>query len=909
MMEVESQSLYAAMVSKASNYSGVKKNPANAPKFLDMQEPFERHHGPFLKKEKNKGRKKKEGEGAESQQNTQKKGKALRWAEENQNDMEGGKKNVSFRFQNGENTSFSSHFLHQESAGPTLKGDEDQSGSHQCHTLIPSQGVPMGGENMPLAGSSALMGSQRSLSSHSFCTSVSLSSTSHEDPIRVVNPNQMDPASRGKIKAGPPGAFRYAFPLFESNEGARPLNITTPSMTDDCCPDRKGPHVRTREDQPPYVLYQDPENDINEDEEPRLYEDIENEAAEISFQGPSTVTSVNKDGAILYRHNPYSRSVSLTFSSASPLEAGERRKSSVYERVLSSHSSGLHQGPSDPTDAAVIPSFPPSSAYPPGALGVEANRTTCHANSTRRCTGSGLSGTLTPTLEYSRPSTGKSGAGEEHTLLSPGSSSYPLHCLIGSDRAQRQSSAHGLGYESTFLDMEEREHGSHTRGKKEEMSSRDPMVGNDDNGRHVRSTPSSLSSFSHSQSLFPVGTAHSSVGQPSSPFMGFSFSTPSSFVPPSSAAKDGASSYSNPAVLSAASSTRSQSIAASNEHDMIPQCPMGSIPSSLGECLTNILPCFEEYVSTPQGCHFLIRVLQQGDPEMTNTVLQHLRPLANSMFVDPNGCHVARALVRKISTSQLATILRILYPSTIYRICTTSLHTRRVVQTIFECHKGPELMPLVEVLAQDVCRLSVTQQGCIVIKQVLIHASLDQKALLLPFLRPRLATLATDQYGNYVVQELIVNHKGLLSMEELNRAFGRSRLSLCCNKCSSNVMEKLVTAATGVVRRQLVQELVFDAPHCYTLILNCFGNFVLQAIIQSSTEPAEFQIIYDTVVSFLPDSPYGQKISAKLNEKYRDLFQQEPPSHPSFAPINSHRYPLSAASPQSSPHQIPKEVS
>eukprot|EP00796_Vickermania_ingenoplastis_P001121 gene1121-656_t len=302
--------------------------------------------------------------------------------------------------------------------------------------------------------------------------------------------------------------------------------------------------------------------------------------------------------------------------------------------------------------------------------------------------------------------------------------------------------------------------------------------------------------------------------------------------------------------------------------------------SNLHEQYESIVEHLETEACSARGRQLLVHILRLRDTEKSLEVFSKLLPHANAVSLDSNGCHVARALVENLPTSDVLQFIHSLYPATIFRLCTTSQHTRRVVQAIFENHRGPELTPLVEVLANDACRLAVTQQGCIIIMNVLSHAMVDQKALFLPHLMPILATLATDQYGNYVVQALFDNREGLVTMEELNSAFGKHRIPHSCHKCASNVMEKLVSSVTGITRRQMVQEFIFDPLHCHTLLLDCYGNFVLQAIIKSSKEPAEFQVIYDTVVSYLPNSPYGQKIGAKLQAKYREIFHTEPPAAP-----------------------------
>lgn len=303
------------------------------------------------------------------------------------------------------------------------------------------------------------------------------------------------------------------------------------------------------------------------------------------------------------------------------------------------------------------------------------------------------------------------------------------------------------------------------------------------------------------------------------------------------------------------------------------------------ECIADRI---EEEACTPRGRQLLVHVLRSRDFDMVGKAVESLLPHANTIALDPNGCHVMRALVEHLALQEVLLFVQALHPTTIFRLCTSSQHTRRVIQAIFETHQSVELNGLVNVLANDACRLSMTQQGCIVIMTVFSHALVEQKLRVLPYLMPLLSALATDQYGNYVVQTMIEHHEGIVSIEELNAALGKYRIPHSCHKCASNVMEKLVTYATGATRRQIVQEFIFDPMHCHTLLQDCYGNFVLQAIIKSSSDEAEFRVIYDTIITHLPNSPYGQKIGGKLHEKYKAVFHTDPPATHTTGPSTRH---------------------
>lgn len=604
---------------------------------------------------------------------------------------------------------------------------------------------------------------------------------------------------------------------------------------------------------------------------------------DITFPDPTTISTVDKDGVWSYRHNPYSRSVSTVVSQCSSVVSSSSSFVGDYTPPPPSHHQQAHHHhvhchhPSAPQQPPPPPHHQPQSQHMMMMMGssfcsehggLRETAAPSYLGSSRGslsgsvsgCEGPDLSAFDSPTIPLGYgstpppPSSSLTAAAGSTQQCSFGSRGNPSASAASSqDMLRRLNSHHGTGSH----------HHTHSAPPNTAASAFYPP------GLHVPRTHTTTTTAHYD----PAHHTHSPILQHQS----LSAGAATALRPPFNAGgqrdslrhvNGGSSRGANH--QNSASATGGANVTNSNF------IPTGNVQ----EQFDSIADQLDVEACTARGRQLLVHVLRLRDAERSSEILSKLLPSINVVSLDGNGCHVIRALVENMPTAEVLHLIHGLYPTTIFRLCTSSQHTRRVVQSIFEHHHGSELTPLIEVLANDACRLAVTQQGCIVIMSVLSHATLAQKALLLPPLMPILATLATDQYGNYVVQALFDNREGLVSMEALNHAFGKYRIQHSCNKCASNVMEKLVSGVSGITRRHIVQEFVFDPLNCHTLLLDCYGNFVLQAIIKSSTEPAEFQVIYDTVVSYLPNSPYGQKIGAKLHAKYREIFQADPPPPP-----------------------------
>lgn len=268
-----------------------------------------------------------------------------------------------------------------------------------------------------------------------------------------------------------------------------------------------------------------------------------------------------------------------------------------------------------------------------------------------------------------------------------------------------------------------------------------------------------------------------------------------------------------------------------------------------------------------RGRHLLISVLRLQHLDKIQMIFDEILPQVNTLILDAQGCHVIRTLLEYLNEEQLTTLTSYLEEATIISTATSSQHTRRALQTLFERHRSSALDYIVQVVAADATRLAMTQQGCIAVMRMIENSLPHQKQHLVSALIPSLPTLTMDPYGNYVVQCILQNFDAHLTASVVCDAYTGHWVPLSCNKFASNVMEKVVRMMTGPARTTLVRELVFDTNNLLCLMQDGFGNFVLQAIIDSSTDPAEFRTIADAVRPQLHTSPYGHKIDGKLKSK------------------------------------------
>lgn len=265
-------------------------------------------------------------------------------------------------------------------------------------------------------------------------------------------------------------------------------------------------------------------------------------------------------------------------------------------------------------------------------------------------------------------------------------------------------------------------------------------------------------------------------------------------------------------------------------------------------------------------------------PAAVDAMLAEILPDLEAVALDQHGCHVLRSLLEKVNPAQLTSIMNAMNETLVLNMCTLSQYTRRILQTLFERHQHLDLQTIVDLISKNVQYLSATQQGCISLMRIFEQCTAPQKFQIIGPLLPLFSDLATDQFGNYVVQCVIEHSEKAVAAKYVLDHLHGSMLKMSCNKYASNVMEKIVLLLNvPAVRRILLDELVFNPAALQQVVHDGFGNFVIQSIIESCSNPNEFKKICDRLRPAMANSPYAHRIDAKIRSK-KQLQQAGKPS-------------------------------
>ena len=131
--------------------------------------------------------------------------------------------------------------------------------------------------------------------------------------------------------------------------------------------------------------------------------------------------------------------------------------------------------------------------------------------------------------------------------------------------------------------------------------------------------------------------------------------------------------------------------------------------------------------------------------------------------------------------------------------------------------------------------------------------------------------LMRDQYGNYVMQHILLYGPGHLK-GAMRTLIQRNLVVLSCHKFASNVVEKCFTASQNywdscqqMIAFVLEPKGTEPAP-IFQLVSDRFANYVVQRMIDVATTEQKHQIVtlLQSQIPQLKRLPFGRHIAAKL---------------------------------------------
>ena len=308
----------------------------------------------------------------------------------------------------------------------------------------------------------------------------------------------------------------------------------------------------------------------------------------------------------------------------------------------------------------------------------------------------------------------------------------------------------------------------------------------------------------------------------------------------------------------------------------------------------NIFPLAKDQA----GCRFLQEKLDKEPIKATNLFFEAILPNILILIKDPFGNYLIQKLCNNLNPNQIIKILEVISP-TILDIGSNN-HGTRVIQHLinflstkelvdyFSKSIEPYVIPLLKelngthliqqfllkhqecankinkIIVDNCASLASHSHGCCVLQKFLNGKDRNLKDMLVNNLINNCLVLIIDQYGNYVIQSILLLNESksssAIAMKIIDNVAYYSK-----HRYSSNVVEKCFDFCGKNEKKKLIEKL--SPPEVLSdLIMDEHGNYVIQKAL-SCCDINEQEIIIKNIiplVSKIKNVSFGGKLLSRL---------------------------------------------
>lgn len=271
------------------------------------------------------------------------------------------------------------------------------------------------------------------------------------------------------------------------------------------------------------------------------------------------------------------------------------------------------------------------------------------------------------------------------------------------------------------------------------------------------------------------------------------------------------------------------------------------------------------------GSYVIQKLFEHGLPRHRKLLAGVLKGNVLSLTLQTYGCRVIQKALEVIDQEDQAMVAGELAGHVLR--CVLDQNGNHVVQKCIERIPPQGVRFVVESFVGNVQNLAVHAYGCRVIQRILEYCE-DHHEVISPILDEILdnvQVLARDQYGNYVVQHVLINGKPLYQAAIIER-LRPDCMELAQHKFASNVVEKMFQHGTRDDRTAILADLLRPNAEgtsaLHVMMRDQYANYVVQKIIDMADDAQRRQIIEHIKphIATLRRYTYGKHIIARIEK-------------------------------------------
>jgi len=252
----------------------------------------------------------------------------------------------------------------------------------------------------------------------------------------------------------------------------------------------------------------------------------------------------------------------------------------------------------------------------------------------------------------------------------------------------------------------------------------------------------------------------------------------------------------------------------------------------------------------------------------TNLIIKHLEILC----LNPHGTRVVQILLNKIKNNN--NLLNLFTNSLIPLMpkLINDLNGSFVIITYALEIPFPKNNIIYTFLNNNIIEICSNSYSCSAIQKCIDIGNQVQKESLLNNISCNSMYLILNQYGNYVIQFIIMKNNITIN-DKILEGFLNNILFLAKQKYSSNVIEKCFDYCSENMKKRIIKK-ISDKKVIKDLLKDMYGNYVLQKILSIINDEKTKNYFFNVIgseINNLNNYSFGKKLSKKLLFNFPDI--------------------------------------
>ena len=295
-------------------------------------------------------------------------------------------------------------------------------------------------------------------------------------------------------------------------------------------------------------------------------------------------------------------------------------------------------------------------------------------------------------------------------------------------------------------------------------------------------------------------------------------------------------------------------------------------PDFLNKLYEQIKNNLKEIMTDQYGNYVIQKFVEYCDKKVISEMFSQISNSLYEISINNYGTRPVQKMIENLAVNMSPQDINIILGMTKGNVLDLikDINGNRVIQSIIQNFKNKELLsPLYKELNENITDILKTKSGCCVFSKVILNITENDLNLIVDNIIKNFASFINDEFGNISLKRLIkLNNENYNS--KIFPCIKDSIINFSCQKFSSNVIEACIDNNT-TLKKRTIEKLIDDDCIISKLIIDQFGNYIVQKALQNS-EQKEFDIIINIIKNNekkLKQSQHGKVVYEKLMKNYK----------------------------------------